>query len=239
VRETCPPRRLLQALRALHAVLRRSFDWSGELLHGIKTSEVVRLEQLGLAGSNRVDYEPSSWLALRRVLRKRDVTAQDVFIDFGSGKGRVVYQAALYPFKRVIGVELSQELTEIAQRNIDHARAKLKCRNIELVYSDVLEYDIPDDVTVAYFYNPFEGDVFAAVIDKLVASLKRRPRVLRVIYANPREEAVLMRAGARLLKVSSGYLPRAWAKASSVRMYAFPGIDAAAIPAAAERPSAE
>ena len=215
-------RRVIGALRRVHALLRQGLDTIVERLLGVETTKFVRLRQLGLAAAGRVDYEPSSWLVLRRVLGKHEVTENDVFIDFGSGKGRVVYQAALYPFKKVIGVELSSELTAIAQSNIAHALPRLRCRNIELLSSDVLEYDIPDDVTVAYFYNPFEGDVFAAVIDKLVASLQRQPRTLRVIYSNPRENEILLRAGAQLLRVASNVWPlRIWAKASATHLYIF------------------
>src|SRR5262245_37566835 len=81
-----------------------------ERAFGIETNEQVALQELGLAASDRVDYDPSPWLALRRILPKRAVTSNDVFIDFGSGKGRVVIQAAMYPFRKVIGIELASDL---------------------------------------------------------------------------------------------------------------------------------
>ena len=60
---------------------------------------------------------------LRRILPAREVEPHDVFLDIGCGMGRAVYQAAAnYPFKRVIGVELSHELTQAARRNIERNR---------------------------------------------------------------------------------------------------------------------
>ena len=207
--------------RPAYGKVRRCFDALIERRLGVETSKVVTLRELGISASNRVDYEPSSWLALRRVLAERDVSVQDVFIDFGCGKGRILIQAAKYPFRKIIGVELSAELTAIARRNLDLALPALVCRNIELVNEDVLQYEISDEITVAYFYNPFEGEIFQAVVDKLVASVERRPRTLRIIYCSPREEASLLAAGARLLKVVGGMRPTArWSRLSSIRLYA-------------------
>jgi precorrin-6B methylase 2 len=187
---------------------------------GIRTSDVVMLEDLGLAAKDRVHYVPSGWLALRRILRKREVSPNDVFIDFGSGMGRVVFQAAHYPFKRVIGVELSKELNDIAKENIERTIDRLTCKNIELINADVLDYEIPDDVTVVYFGNPFTGDIFASTVQKLKASLERNPRVLRIIYLNPIEEAILLREGARVERQVRGMRPsREWSRSNSIRMY--------------------
>jgi hypothetical protein len=116
---------------------------------GIDTEGDVRLDALGLAAPNRVSYTPSHWLNLPRVLPRGEVTPHDVFIDFGSGKGRVVYQAARrYPFRRVIGVEVSEQLNAMARANIERNRRHLRCQDVELVTCDVFDYKIPDDVTV-------------------------------------------------------------------------------------------
>jgi Histone methylation protein DOT1 len=53
---------------------------------------------VGLDQPERMLYAPSSWLFLPRALRSLDVDSDDVFVDFGSGKGRVVFQAARHPF---------------------------------------------------------------------------------------------------------------------------------------------
>lgn len=187
---------------------------------GIETTSLVTLEELGLAGDDRIGYEPSPWSALRRILPRHTVSNQDVFIDFGCGKGRALLQAASYPFKRVIGVELSPELADIARRNVLPSLPRLQCKNVVVVTADVLSYEIPDDLTVAYFYNPFHGRIFAAVVDKLLASLRRRPRELRIIYMFPEEEAQLFRAGAILVNETGDFRPtKQWARTRSIRMY--------------------
>jgi hypothetical protein len=152
----------------------------------------------------RTPYGPSDWLDLRRALPKRDVGPKDVFVDFGSGKGRIVYQAARYPFARVIGVEISAKLNQVAQANIDRNTQKLTCQNVELVTVDAAAFVIPDDVTVAYFYHPFTDQTFRIVIDNIVESIDHNPRRVKLIYQWPLMESYILETGrfklARTLK---------------------------------------
>jgi SAM-dependent methyltransferase len=163
--------------------------------------------------SERVAYEPSGWLYLRRALWKHDVKPTDVFVDFGSGKGRVVFQAARYPFARVIGVEISENLNQVARRNIERNRHRLVCQDVTLVTADAAEFEIPGDMTVAYFFYPFSGATFERVIGNIVSSLDRQPRALTLIYACPGDVEPIARTGRfRLVRQSKGdrrsYLPR-------------------------------
>ncbi len=98
---------------------------------------------------------PTAWHVLPRVLRYIGVSESDTFIDFGCGKGRVVHQAARYPFRRVIGIEVVPELAEIAREAIATGKHRYKCQDVQIVVADATEYEIPDDLTVAYFFRPF------------------------------------------------------------------------------------
>lgn len=172
-----------------------------EKRYGVRTAELIELDQLGIAGAGRGYYVAASWRTLRRTLSAREITKKDVFVDFGSGMGRMVLEAARLPFNRVIGVELSTELHEIARQNVRTTRQNLKCREVELQRTDVLDYEIPDDVTVVFFNNPFQGEVFTTVVKRLVATLDRNPRTIKVIYYNPVEERAVLDTGrARLVR---------------------------------------
>jgi predicted RNA methylase len=139
-----------------------------------------------------VYYIASNWHIVRRALRRYEISPDDVFVDFGSGMGRVVVEASRFPFKRVIGVELASQLHLIAEDNVRRTRRRARCAEIDLVNSDVLDYDIPDDLTFVYMNNPFRGEIFKATVDKLIRSLDRHPRVIHVIYTNPFEEQCLL-----------------------------------------------
>jgi SAM-dependent methyltransferase len=188
---------------------------------GIETSGYADLQSLGIDAPGRSRYEPSKWLDLRRILRDRDIRPDDVFLDVGSGKGRVVLQAAHYPFRRVIGIELSPDLNAIARANLAARRRALRCRDIEFVTADVAEHPFPDDVTVVYHYNSLHGPPFAAFLDRLLESLDRNPRTLRFIYNTAIEERTLLATGRfRLIRSAPGLRPgRAWSRKMAVRMY--------------------
>jgi 16S rRNA G966 N2-methylase RsmD len=166
----------------------------------VRTSGRIELDELGVAGQDRWRYEPAEWRVLPRIVRRREIGPDDVFLDLGSGMGRVVLQAAQYGPRRVIGVELAEELTEIARENVERNRHRLACRDVELDTADALEYQLPNDVTIVFFNNPFTGEVFRQVMDKLVASLDLDPRRMRIIYRNPREHEAVIATGRFQLK---------------------------------------
>nr|WP_042177570.1 class I SAM-dependent methyltransferase [Kibdelosporangium sp. MJ126-NF4]CEL12686.1 hypothetical protein [Kibdelosporangium sp. MJ126-NF4]CTQ93550.1 hypothetical protein [Kibdelosporangium sp. MJ126-NF4] len=183
-------------MKTTYARLRRSLaQLAYEKRYGVRTAELIELDKLGIAGEGRGYYVAASWRTLRRTLSRKEITSRDVFIDFGSGMGRMVLEAARFPFGRVIGVELSDELHRIAEDNVRRTRQRLLCRDVQLRQTDVLDFEIPDDVTVVFFNNPFQGPVFATVIERLVATLDRNPRQLRIVYYNPVEESAILGTG--------------------------------------------
>jgi SAM-dependent methyltransferase len=183
----------------------RSARWLGNRIfeRGIDTAEPqVELDHFH---PDRTHYLASGWLDLRRTLPRRAVRPTDVFVDFGSGKGRIVYEAAKYPFAQVIGVEISAKLNEVARRNIERNRHKLTCPNVDLITADAADFEVPDDLTVAYFYHPFGGDTFEAVMGNIIKSLDRNPRCLTLIYQLPlNEDRILATGRFELVRVPGG-----------------------------------
>jgi SAM-dependent methyltransferase len=174
----------------------------------IDTGGRVELDELGLGDPERVDYDASDWSFMRRAMRRCEVRPTDVFVDFGSGKGRVLWQAAQFPFARVVGVELSEELSRVARQNLDNNLGRLRCQNIEVVTADATEYDVPDDMTFAYMYSPFRGKLFEQVVKRIIESIDRNPRRVTLIYANPVMEEELLATGRfTLVEVLKGVRP--------------------------------
>jgi SAM-dependent methyltransferase len=194
-------------------VLNRRFGFPRE------AAEIVWLADLGLAGPGRNSYSPSSWGALRRILPASEIGPDDVFIDVGCGMGRVVFEAAGYPFRRVLGIDIAPTLIEAANAVIEKNRQALRCRDVELAVADGATYRIPDDVTVAYVANPFEGPPFEAFLSSLIESVDRNPRRVRLIYVDPREAARL-ETDPRIVPIRHwrrGF--RRWEPADYMRMY--------------------
>jgi SAM-dependent methyltransferase len=152
-------------------------------------------------------YVASAWHVLPRALHYLGVSDRDTFVEFGCGKGRVVHQAARRPFRRVIGVEISPVLAEIARAGLAARRHQHRCGDVEIVVSDVTEFRVPDDLTIGYSFDPFSNETFDAILRGIVDSIDRAPRRVRLIYVHPWQGSrVLSTRRFRLLKELRGGL---------------------------------
>ena len=157
--------------------------------------------------SDRVGYVASAWRTLPRTLRHVGISDDDVFIDFGCGKGRVVHQAAKRRFRKVIGIEVSAPLAEVASELIEAHRHEYRCKDVEILVADARDYAVPDDLTIAYFFHPFFGEVFDTVLGNIIDSIDRNPRRVSIVYAFPRAATQVEATGRfRLVKQLRGSL---------------------------------
>ena len=111
------------------------------------------------------------------------------FVDLGSGKGRALLLASDYPFREIIGIELSAELDRIARENI--ARYVKTSAPIVALLGDATEFVWPPGPLVVYMWNAFTGPVLEQVFRNLEASLKEEPRPLYLVYIHPELETML------------------------------------------------
>jgi SAM-dependent methyltransferase len=187
----------------------RMTQYAGRMLdRGLETEGNVK--GLEHQHPDRVLYHPSAWHVLPLALRYIGVSDRDTFVDFGCGKGRIVHQAAMRPFRRVIGVEIAPDLAEIARAALAARSSRHRCHDVEIVVADATEFAVPDDLTIAYLFDPFGGKTLDAVLGNIIDSLDRRPRRIRLIYVHPTAaHQILATKRFRLLKVQRGGL-RDW-----------------------------
>jgi SAM-dependent methyltransferase len=137
----------------------------------------------------RVHYEPTPYHDIFRLLRMIDLRTDDVFVDLGSGMGRVVFAASWLGAATSIGVEASRDLYEVAAKNRHHSR--LAHRDIRFHCLPAQEYRNPD-ITVLFMFHPFGERTLAQVINNIEPD---RPvshvRPLRILYVNPVYDFVL------------------------------------------------
>ena len=187
---------VLGAVRhGLHRFSERLCDWR----YGISTDAEVKTAQFGVTDPACFHYTPISCVRFMQAMKQVRVRAgEDVFVDYGSGMGRaVVLAAAGYPFRRVLGVELSPELHAVAQENVRRARPRLRCREVALHVADAREFPVPPDATVFFFWNPFGVKVLAQVLENIFRSLEESPREVTILYLAPPGETSLDRIPAR------------------------------------------
>lgn len=158
-----------------------------DLEHHIETSHRVHATDLHVNSRNWMDgtnYEPVPVELIRETIAALPINAAEfTFIDFGSGKGRVLFVASEFPFARIIGVEYAPELHEAACRNLQSYRSETqKCGRIEAICQDMTTFHFPEGPLVLFFYNP----AFESVMRTMAAKITVLSQACWVIYANPR-----------------------------------------------------
>jgi len=112
--------------------------------------------------------------------------SQYTFVDVGSGKGRMLFVAAEYRFRKVIGIEFATDLHEQAREDIArYKHAKQRCADIESVAADAAEFEFPDEKLVLYMFNPFGPEVMERMLANLERSIERHPRHVIVVMLWP------------------------------------------------------
>jgi Methyltransferase domain len=142
-----------------------------------------------------VGYEPSRLGVVTDILALLPINPHDfTFVDIGSGKGLVAIRAARHGFGRVIGLEFSQDLIDIAKNNEKLVSEKTELTS-ELVFhkGDAAEFDAPPGPLLLYLYNPFGEPVLNAFLDRVEASAKRDPRSIFLAYLNPHWKDLIVR----------------------------------------------
>lgn len=145
----------------LESILRPLFhleDFIFEKWHKVDFGNLLDKRSLGFQNADALvhatAYEPIWCRNLRNIfsiVRKQNVELVN-FIDIGCGRGKPCFYAALkYPFRQIIGVDLSTNLLESAKKNLSY-------REILLLQTDARSYKIPAGNSLVLLYNPFDRD---------------------------------------------------------------------------------
>jgi predicted RNA methylase len=162
----------------------RTFDQQ----HGTDTAGSIEPERLGIdddaVRDQAILYLPSPVRVTQWMLDNVGVDpAERTFVDLGCGKGRVLMVAAQRPFRRVVGVEISEELVAIASSNARCYRPPPEHRcDIDVLRADATTVDLPETDLLIHAYHPFGSDILTAVLARLEASLAITPRRVTIAY---------------------------------------------------------
>lgn len=195
--------RLAPSKNGAHAQAPHPFDTQ----HGVDTSGLLTAVALAsgqpndLLGTGYSGTPPSRFRAAIEhwITAPPELPIQAYsFIDIGSGKGRVMMLATVFPFHEIIGVEMNPGLAQIATANLEKWRAA--CPSVpptRIVCQDALAFELPDTPCLVYLYNPFAEPILRRLIERLEQSFAANPRPLDILYCNP--------VSARLFEVHPSY----------------------------------
>ena len=152
-----------------------------DVTHGIETSTRIHAADLKTDSPNQIysiGYWPTPTKIVEEALSAVSIRHEDfIFIDFGSGKGRVLLMASDYPFRKIIGIEFSPGLHVLAQDNVRrYSSSNQKCQDITSLHMDFTEFKLPIEPLVLFFYNPSTSIVMARVAANIARSLEERER---------------------------------------------------------------
>lgn len=148
--------------------------YSGRVLYG---NQKTRFKQLGANDVYHTDYS-----AMPLIFNHINITPQDVLVDIGCGKGRVInYWLSRGYQNKLIGLELDPVVA--AQT----AQQFVRREQVRIITGDAVA-NLPPEGTVFYFYNPFAWNKvveFEACLSAIAGQ-----KSVTVLYYNPKSLAV-------------------------------------------------
>jgi SAM-dependent methyltransferase len=177
------------SIQAIHAALGAAFDWwlhidcndskQASWGHRVDPKKGFPLSRLQTLHGDALVYRSVNPVNLWRMRRVIDLKPDDVFVDIGCGKGRIVCYMARQKIRKAIGIEFDAPLAEVATRNAatlrrPHAPIEIRCGDAAL--ADYTE------ATVLLFYYPFGPDTMRAALAQIERSLQANPRDLTIVY---------------------------------------------------------
>lgn len=135
-----------------------------------------------------VGYNQSRTRYIWKLLNNLNLDSNCVFVDVGSGKGKVLLIASNFKFKKIIGIESSKILCDIAMKNVSIYKTKVDglVNKIEIINQNIVNYKITPEENVFFMFNPFNFSVMEHFLVKLKNSFFASPRLIWLIYFNPK-----------------------------------------------------
>ncbi len=176
------------------------YEMIGEKKYHLSTigiDDLKSMEDETVDVSHATMYMPLNYFVLDNLMKQViKFPGNKTFLDIGCGKGRAISVAAYYGFEKIIGIDFSQELCDDAINNINRIKDKFYAATVfTVINADAFEYDIPDDITTIFLFNPFDKVITYGVVENIMASFKNNPRTIRILYANPQYKALFFDEG--------------------------------------------
>ena len=128
-------------------------------------------------------FQTNAHRTIRRAIRMVNPNHDDVVFVMGCAKGRAVCHFARLKVKKVVGIEISKTLSEIAEKNA--ARLRGKRAPIEILNVDAATAHYGEG-TIFFMFNPFGEKTLRSVLEEIKGSHIAKRKDARIIYVNPR-----------------------------------------------------
>ena len=175
------------------------YEFKGESKYHINTIGVDDLKSLkdeGIDISHATKYMPVNYYVLERLMKEIvKYSNNKTFLDIGCGKGRALVTAASFGFEQITGIDFSKEFCKDALATTNLYSQKNPSVHYTIINMDAFNYDIPNDITTLFIFNPFDDVIMSRVIANILISQQNYPRTIRVMYANPVHKSLFLEKG--------------------------------------------
>ena len=177
----------IPALKAIYAPLWGFHPIDREL--GIETSglvgteEIHRDKRLITLINPYIGSQPS---IVRTGLSALGDCTEYTFVDFGCGKGRAVAVASEFPFRSIVGIELSPSLASTARSNASRIGRQFPDRStVTIANANVSDFALPPGRLACFNYHAFGLELLSEVVERFEAALRGNTPHMFFVYYNP------------------------------------------------------
>ena len=173
-------------------------EWKGERVFGGETTGIYNLKK-DVPESDRFHasiYQPVNFYTAQRLLDKLNATdKKGILLDAGCGMGRIFFLAGGMGFESVYGIDISPRMCHLAISQAHAAEQRYNQLSVAVDCVNAADFQVPDEVSVIFMFNPFDATIMKAFVQRVMESIHRRPRFIKVLYANPIHKTPWIEAG--------------------------------------------
>ena len=136
-------------------------------------------------------YEATSYFFLERLFKAFPFAQDDRMVDFGCGKGRVLFMASQHSCKYATGYENNKNRFKILQKNVEQYRQKNGSHTFfNISDEDAQSAVIDDSANKFFFFEPFHLDIYAQVVQNILKSIDRKQRDVTIFLYLPQDNTL-------------------------------------------------
>lgn len=128
-------------------------------------------------------YHPTYYAVLEHIASTGIINKNSVLVDYGCGKGRVLYFMFHSFGCRCIGIEREDKFINAAIRNMtSYVDRRRVGDSISFIQTDAEKYEVPAEADTFFFFNPFSVNILMGTMQRIMDSYYENPRRLKFIF---------------------------------------------------------
>lgn len=155
-------------------------------IKGLDFELTAQVEQFGYDSKLVHRSSPTDIKKLRSALNWLKIE-NNAILDIGCGKGNAMRHMLQYPFLKIHGIELVNEIANVAFKNF----SKIKDNRVLIFNENATDFKYYSNYDMFYFYNPFPEEILEIVLKNILST--NQFKTIHIIYNNPKGHNLLIK----------------------------------------------